>query len=80
MPGVKTVRSSAEECAWNLESELKGELRDDSIGCWGSSLAHGAEEFLWHSFSPFSLLKDTESCFLVIGLNEAYPEQMGNSL
>lgn len=29
---------------------------------------------------PFSLLRDTESGFLVIGLNEAYPEQMGNSL
>lgn len=31
-------------------------------------------------FFPFSLLRDTESCFLVIGLNGAYPEQMGNSL
>lgn len=40
-PGVRTVHSSAEECAWNLEPELKGELLDDSIGCWESSLVMG---------------------------------------
>lgn len=60
--------------------------QNSSEKCLTTALAVGGIAWLLgqrNSFAilfPFSLIVDTESCVLVIGLKEAYPEQMGDSL
>jgi hypothetical protein len=62
-----------------LEPELKWEQFKDSTAVGGVAWLTGQGDSFGAVF-PFSLLRDRESGFLFLDLNEAYPEQMGNSL